>query len=105
MNLPRPGDTKYDILLAIDNHWKTNPRGPTVNELRKEVGLGGRSSVQFHINDLREMGLVESLPQRARSVRLTLMGKKLLKVMRDFGGDYPIGVNAPTKVSDGPAEG
>ena len=96
MNLPRPGDTKYVILQAIDIHWKTNPRGPTVAELRESVGLGGRSSVQFHINDLREMGLVESLPKRARTVRLTMRGKKLLKVMEDFGGDYPIGVERPT---------
>lgn len=66
-----------------------------MEELRAEVGLTRRSSVQFHIDDLRQMGLVEGLPRRARTIRPTMRGKKLLKLMANFGGDYPIGVTPP----------
>ena len=54
VGVPRAGDTKFEVLSAVSDHWKSSRKGPTVAEIRDTVGLNARSSIQFHINDLIE---------------------------------------------------
>lgn len=78
----KPSDTKFKILETVVDHYKKASYGPTVDEVREKVGLGTRSSVQFHINDLVEQGFLNNLPGRARTLHATETGKQLVELMR-----------------------
>jgi len=82
-SLPRVGDRKFDVLLAIQNHWQGARFGPTVEELRLDVGLESRSTVQFHINDLLRDGYVENIPGKRRSLRTTARGEALIRILTE----------------------
>ena len=82
--VPRAGDTKFEVLTAVSDHWKSSRKGPTVAEIRDTVGLNARSSIQFHINDLIEDQYLINVPGVRRSLKTTLRGEKLVKVMRDL---------------------
>lgn len=79
-----PRSTKYKILEAVVDHCTVYSYGPTVEELTETVGLGGRSTVQFHINDLRSQNLLTNVPNRARSLRATEKGVKLVELYRSY---------------------
>lgn len=80
-----PGSTKFKILAAVVDHYKVKSFGPTVEELAEAVGVGGRSTVQFHINDLREQNLLTNLANRPRTLQATDKGHKLVELMRSYG--------------------
>lgn len=78
----KPSDTKFKVLEAVIDHYETASFGPTVDEVREVVGLGTRSSAQFHINDLVQQGFLNHLPGRARTLHATETGKQLVELMR-----------------------
>ncbi len=78
----KSSDTKFKVLEAVIDHYETASFGPTVDEVRETVGLGTRSSAQFHINDLVEQGFLSHLPGRARTLHATETGKQLVVLMR-----------------------
>ena len=78
--IPRPGDTSYQILLAVMEAWKGSKYGPTVEEIRKQVGLSSRSGVQFHISNLLDAGWLDNIPNRRRTLRVTDKGRKLIRM-------------------------
>ncbi len=80
-----PSSTKFKVLAAVIDHYEVKAYGPTVDELADEVGLNGRSTVQFHINDLRDQHLLTNLPNRPRTLRATEKGEKLVELMRSYG--------------------
>lgn len=82
--LPRPGETSYAILEAVNESWKGSSFGPTVEELRQGIGLSSRSGVQFHISRLLDAGLLDNIPNRRRTLKLTERGKRLLRVFADL---------------------
>jgi len=84
VGVPRAGDTKFEVLSAVSDHWKSSRKGPTVAEIRDTVGLNARSSIQFHINDLIEDQYLVNVPGVRRSLKTTPRGEKLVKVMRDL---------------------
>lgn len=79
-----PGHTKFKVLAAVVDHYKTKSFGPTVDELAEAVGLGGRSTVQYHINDLRDQNLLTNLPNKPRTLRPTEKGEELVKLYRSY---------------------
>ena len=79
--IPRDGDTKFEVLQAIREHRTHSREGPTVEELREVVGLGSRSTVQFHINDLVADGYLEQIPGKRRSLRSTPRGDLLVRII------------------------
>jgi hypothetical protein len=87
--IPRYGDTKFEVLAAIVDWWEgvddkaSHAFGPTVEEVRVEVGLSVRSSVQWHINDLLAAGFLTHIPKKHRSLRPTNTGKRLVLVLRE----------------------
>lgn len=80
-----PRSTKFRILEAVVDHYTVKAFGPTVEELTETVGLGGRSTVQFHINDLRDQNLLTNIPNRPRTLRATEKGEKLVELLRSYG--------------------
>jgi SOS-response transcriptional repressor LexA len=82
--VPRAGDTKFEVLAAVVDHWGGARYGPTVGELTTTVGLNARSTVQFHINDLLVDGYIVHVPGKPRTISATRKGKKLVKVVREL---------------------
>ena len=84
VRIPANSDTKFEVLASIVDHCSTATFGPTVEEIRKEVGLSVRSSVQWHINDLLEEGYVSHIPRKHRTLRPTDKGLRLVGLMREI---------------------
>ncbi len=82
--VPRAGDTKFEILAAVKDHWSGARYGPTVGELATSVGLSARSTAQFHINDLLEDGYLVHVEGKPRTLSVTKKGKRLVKVVREL---------------------
>ena len=82
--VPRPGETSFRILQAVGDKWKGANYGPTVEELRQEVGLSSRSGVQFHVSNLLDAGWLDNIPNRRRTLKLTDKGRRLLRVFSEF---------------------
>jgi SOS-response transcriptional repressor LexA len=53
---------------------ETNRSAPTRDEIAKAVGLGPRSSIQYHIDTLVQDGYVERSTYRHRMIRPTQAG-------------------------------
>ena len=79
------GDTKFEVLATVVDHWENASFGPTVEEIREKVGLTVRSSVQWHINDLLEDKYLERVPRKHRSLKATSKGERLVEVLRELG--------------------
>ena len=71
--------TQYKILKIIDVLNKTNPVGPTHQEIAKVAGNASRQSATGVINRLQDMGYVARKALDRRNVILTKKGKALLK--------------------------
>lgn len=80
-SIPREGDTKLEVLLAIRDYRTHSRYGPTVAELRDEVGLSSRSTVQFHINHLVDDGYLSQVSGKRRTLRVTDKGHLLIQIL------------------------
>jgi len=80
-SVPREGDTKYNVLVAIRDHYKSSRKGPSVEDLRVVCGLNARSTVQFHINDLVADGYLSQVPGKRRTLRVTKKGEMLISIL------------------------
>lgn len=83
MQIPRPGDTKFAVLKAVNESLATTGKSPTMTELQEQMGLATRSGIQFHIEDLIKMGLLARLPNKTRGLRATTKGKQLVDLLDD----------------------
>ncbi len=79
--VPRQGDTKFKVLMAVSDHWSEARFGPTVEELRETVGLSSRSTVQFHVNDLLADEYLSHATGKRRTLRLTRKGNMLVQIL------------------------
>lgn len=84
VGVPRTGDTKFEVLSAVSDHWKSARFGPTVAEIRDMVGLSSRSAVQFHINDLVDDNYLDHVPGKRRTLKTTQKGERLVETMREL---------------------
>lgn len=66
------------VLRLID--WTTAKRGypPTVDEVRRMLGLASRSTVHGHVKRLESAGLLEHEPGSVRTLRVTEAGRERL---------------------------
>jgi SOS-response transcriptional repressor LexA len=78
------GTTTFTVLEAVYDHYQTSRIGPTLDEIRIKVGLSSPSAVHFHIKKLEEDQLVQRIPGKHRSMRVTRKGAKLVTLMRQF---------------------
>ncbi len=78
------GTTTFTVLEAIYDHYQESRIGPTLDEIRKTVGLSSPSAVHYHIKQLEEDELIQRIPGKHRSMRVTRKGAKLVKLMREY---------------------
>lgn len=75
------GKRKFEVLTFVVEYCANSRYGPTVEEIREAVGLTTRSSVQWHLNDLQEDGLLTRIPRKHRSLKPTGKGQLLQKLL------------------------
>ena len=79
-------DTRLRVLEFLITHMETNRSAPTREEIAAAIGLGPRSSIQYHIDTLVEDGYVERSTYRHRMIRPTQAGIDAVKKVRDEAG-------------------
>ncbi len=77
------GDTRLRVLEYLIVHMETNRSAPTRDEIAKAVGLGPRSSIQYHIDTLVQDGYVERSTYRHRMIRPTQAGIDVIKQVQE----------------------
>lgn len=78
-----PRDMRFNVLKSVVTHWGKARFGPTVEEIRQDVGLSHRSSVQWHINSLIRDGYLQRVPRKHRALEPTRRGEKLVKLLAE----------------------
>lgn len=58
------------VLYAIEKLTREKGFPPTVREIMDECGLKSTSTVQSHVNNLLEKGILERDPNRSRTIRI-----------------------------------
>lgn len=67
-------DTRLRVLEYLIIHMESNRSAPTREEIAAAIGLGPRSSVQYHIDTLVDDGYLERSTYRHRMIRPTKAG-------------------------------
>lgn len=75
-------DTRLRVLEFLVSYMESHRYSPTRDEIAKAVGLGPRSSIQYHIDTLVEDGYVERITYRHRMIRPTEAGINAIKRLR-----------------------
>jgi len=58
------------IVDGIRTYWDENHIPPTVRDVRDQVGLASTATVQYHLDNLEDLGVIERTPGAMRSIRL-----------------------------------
>lgn len=80
-------DTRLHVLEYLIAHMENNRSAPTREEIAVAIGLGPRSSVQYHIDTLVADGYLERSTYRHRMIRPTQAGLDVVKKVRDEVGN------------------
>lgn len=80
-------DTRLHVLEYLITHMENNRSAPTREEIAVAIGLGPRSSVQYHIDTLVADGYLERSTYRHRMIRPTQAGLDVVKKVRDEAGN------------------
>lgn len=78
------GTTTFAVLEAIYNHFQSSRIGPTLDEISAHTDLSSAAAVHFHIKKLEEEQLVQRIPGKHRSLRITRKGAKLVELMKSY---------------------
>lgn len=81
VRIPRPETTSYEVLSAVVKWWRTNSRGPTIEQIREDVGLRSKSTVAWHVDKLVEDQWLTRAPRRHQALKPTRRGTKLVELM------------------------
>lgn len=65
--------------LAIVELLEENGIPPTMREIAKKLGIVNPTAAKRMVEILQEKGLIESLPGKARAIRLTEKAKEAVK--------------------------
>lgn len=63
-------DTRDRVLYAIEELTRSTGIPPTHKEIAQAVGLRGPSGARYHVQKLEQEGLVETVKDAHRSIRL-----------------------------------
>lgn len=58
-----------DVFFVIDEHWKMYGYGPTIEQIKEQLGIKSTKSVQRMIDRLVEMGACKKDKYKTRSIR------------------------------------
>lgn len=76
---------QLDALVFITSFTKERGYPPSVRELGKEIGVSSSSTVFKFLNKCVEDGYVEIDAKIARSMRVSILGKKLMASNKRVG--------------------
>jgi repressor LexA len=62
--------TRQKVFAFIKEHIHDKRFPPTIREIGVQVGLASTSAVHYHLDILRQMGLIRWTPGKARSIVL-----------------------------------
>ena len=83
----KPNDTRLRILEYVVIHTENNRFGPTRAEIAEGVGLGVRSSVQYHVECLVDDGYLERATYRHRMLKPTQRGIDVVTELRSINAE------------------
>lgn len=83
----KPNDTRLRILEYVVTHLENNRFGPTRAEIAEGVGLGVRSSVQYHVDSLEADGYLERSTYRHRMLKPTQRGIDAVATLREIDAE------------------
>jgi SOS-response transcriptional repressor LexA len=72
-------DRQGKILEFIEEYSRRHKFSPTVREIMEAVGLKTGTTVNFHLDNLQELGLVTWRKGLPRTVVVTELGKQTLR--------------------------
>jgi len=75
-------DLQLKLLKLIDKWIRETGEAPLHRELSKDMGFKWESKVQPMLVDLKELGMIDDINGRSRSIKLTAKG--LIIVGEDF---------------------
>jgi repressor LexA len=76
---PHGKDRQGQILRFIEEYSHKHKFSPTVREIMEAVGLKTGTTVNFHLDNLQELGLVTWRKGLPRTVVVTELGKQTLR--------------------------
>jgi repressor LexA len=79
MSRPANPDLKRQILAFIESRQQANDPAPALRDILEALGMSSTSHVKYYIDQFARDGLIEYLPGKARSVRLTAKGRAWLR--------------------------
>lgn len=82
----KTSDTRLRVLEFLVAYLEDHRFAPTRAEIAEAVGLGPRSSIQYHIDTLVEDGYIERPVYRHRMIRPTEAGVNAIQRLRAIDG-------------------
>ena len=68
--------TRWRIVEFIRNFVEQHGYAPTIAEIRKGLDISSNSVVKYHLNALEEEGVIERVPEVARAMEISGVGKR-----------------------------
>lgn len=84
--LGKPNETRLRVLECVVTAMENSRTAPTRDEIAAAVGLGSRSSIQYHIDTLVEDGYIERATYRHRMLRPTESGINAIARLKEIDG-------------------
>jgi repressor LexA len=72
----RLSDTRQRIVGFIRNFVEGKGYAPTMGEIQKALGLSSKSLVEYHLKALQEEGVIDRVPELARAMEISGVGKR-----------------------------
>jgi len=72
----RVSDTRQRIVDFIRNFIEQNGYAPTMDEIRNALRLSSKSLVEYHLRALEEEGIINRVPELARAMGISGVGKR-----------------------------
>jgi len=68
--------TRWSIVEFIREFVDQRGYAPTIEEIRKGLGISSKSVVKYHLDVLKQEGIIERVPEAARAMDVSGVGKR-----------------------------
>jgi len=72
----RVSDTRQRIVDFVRNFIEQNGYAPTMDEIRNALRLSSKSLVEYHLRALEEEGIINRVPELARTMDISGVAKR-----------------------------
>lgn len=74
-------DKQCELLKIIDNFLTSNNKSPTTQELQEIMGVQSIATLVYHLDKLQELGLIDKVRYKHRSIIITEKGRNILNIL------------------------